>query len=68
MSEGSPPRSRGGGEPDPARVGLCPSCRHVRVLSSPKGSTFLLCQLAKADPSLPKYPPQPRMVCSGYVR
>jgi hypothetical protein len=50
------------------RDGLCPSCRHVRTVTSERGSVFLLCQLAREEPSLPRYPPQPRMVCSGYAR
>jgi len=40
----------------------------VRTVCSSRGSTFLLCELAKRDPSLSRYPPQPRMVCSGYER
>ena len=48
--------------------GLCPDCAHLRLIESEKGSTFLLCTLAKSDPSLPRYPPQPRVVCSGFVR
>jgi hypothetical protein len=48
--------------------GLCPQCTHVRCITSAKGSTFLLCELARSDPSFPKYPPQPRMVCAGFAR
>jgi hypothetical protein len=40
----------------------------VRVIASDKGSRFLLCELSRRDSSLPRYPPQPRMVCSGYER
>ena len=47
-------------------AGLCPSCAHVRVVTSGKGSTFLLCGLAKTDARFPKYPPQPRMECPGH--
>ncbi len=54
-----PPRS------DPRR-GLCPICRHVRVIESERGSRFLLCSKAKEDPSFPRYPPQPRLACAGY--
>jgi len=48
--------------------GLCPTCRHVRPVSSSKGSTFLLCGLAAADPTFPRYPPQPVLVCRGHQR
>jgi hypothetical protein len=51
-----------------ARHGLCPLCIHVRRITSAKGSTFLLCELAQSDPRFPKYPPQPRLVCSGFAR
>jgi hypothetical protein len=34
----------------------------LRVLTSGKGSTFLMCQ----EPSLPKYGPQPVLACRGY--
>lgn len=46
--------------------GLCPSCVHVQLVTSSKGSTFLLCGLSKTDARFPKYPPQPRMVCAGF--
>lgn len=48
--------------------GLCPDCRHVRVVANDRGSTFLRCGLAAADPRFPKYPPQPVLACSGYRR
>jgi hypothetical protein len=59
------------GEPPPWRPepgGLCPLCRHVKVLTSDRGSTFYLCLRAKRDPSLPRYPAQPRLVCRGFER
>jgi hypothetical protein len=54
--------------PRPGPGGLCPLCRHVKVLTSDRGSTFYLCQLAKRDSGLPRYPPQPRLVCRGFER
>jgi hypothetical protein len=48
--------------------GLCPSCRHLRRVESPKGSTFLRCGRSDADPAYPKYPPQPVVVCRGHER
>jgi len=57
-----PPTER----PRPGPGGLCPVCRHVKLLRSDRGSTFLLCQRSKQDPAYPRYPPQPRMVCAGF--
>jgi hypothetical protein len=56
--DGARPRDRGG---------LCPRCRHVREVHSERGSRFLLCTLAKRDPDLPRYPPQPRLECPGFA-
>jgi hypothetical protein len=46
--------------------GLCPNCRHVRIVRAPGGSTFLLCELSRKDPAYRRYPAQPRMVCAGF--
>jgi hypothetical protein len=48
--------------------GLCPACRHARPVTSSKGGAFLLCGRAALDPSYPRYPPQPVMVCRGHQR
>lgn len=42
---------------------LCHRCVHLRVVTSGKGSGFLLCR----EPSLPKYPPQPVRACPMFV-
>ncbi len=47
------------------RVGLCRLCRHARIVATPR-STFWLCQRSAADPSFPKYPRLPVIVCRGY--
>ncbi len=47
-------------------IGLCTTCRHVRVLSNARGSTFYLCQLAEIDPRFDKYPRLPVLRCAGY--
>lgn len=47
-------------------IGLCSVCQHVKVVKSAKGSTFILCGLAKADRRLSKYPPLPVMECVGF--
>ncbi len=44
--------------------GLCSTCRHVRVVTSGRGSTFWQCR----HPDLPKYPPIPVRSCRGYER
>jgi hypothetical protein len=38
----------------------------MRLVVTPKGSRFLLCQLSKTDSSFPKYAQQPVIRCGGY--
>jgi hypothetical protein len=38
----------------------------MREIVTPKGSRFLLCQLAQTDSNYPKYPPQPVVRCEGH--
>jgi hypothetical protein len=38
----------------------------VRRIVSDRGSVFLLCTRAREDPTLPRYPPQPRRACHGF--
>ena len=57
----------GPGKP-PTRVGLCADCAFSRVIESPRGSTFYLCERSRTDPAFPKYPPLPVLRCCGYVR
>lgn len=54
--------------PLPGYGGLCAVCRHARPVTSSKGSRFLLCGLAAADPAFPRYPPQPVLLCAGHQR
>ena len=42
---------------------LCHRCRHLRVIRSARGSSFLMCQ----EPSLPKYTAQPVRTCRGFA-
>lgn len=51
----------------PAAPGLCASCVHLRLLSSPR-SVFVRCGLADEDPAFVRYPPLPVRACSGYCR
>lgn len=47
-------------------IGLCAFCKHVKVIKSAKGSTFIMCNLAKMDTRLSKYPSLPVIECIGY--
>ncbi len=47
---------------EPFPESLCHRCVHLRLVTSGKGSTFLMCQ----EPSLPKYPPQPVRACPRF--
>jgi hypothetical protein len=48
------------------RHSLCTHCGHAREIVSGKGSRFLLCLRAVPQSGLPKYPPQPVLVCAGF--
>ncbi len=52
--------------PSDLRAGLCANCLNARLVTSDKGSTFLFCELSRADPLFPKYPPLPVLSCSGF--
>lgn len=45
---------------------LCEDCGLVRVVATPKGSRFLLCERSRTDPRFAKYPPQPVAACVGF--
>jgi hypothetical protein len=42
---------------------LCHTCLHLRLITSARGSTFLMC----LEPSLPKYPRQPVVACERHT-
>jgi len=50
----------------PARVGLCLSCAHCRVVTSSRGPVFYLCERSTTDPAFPRYPALPVLSCHGY--
>jgi len=50
------------------RVGLCATCKHVRVVRSDRGSVFYQCKLAATDPRFPQYPALPVLVCAGFEK
>jgi len=67
---GSPQAAAGGHVPSPIdrRQGLCHACSHARIIRSDRGSSFLLCGLARTDARFLKYPPQPVVECAGFRR
>ena len=46
-------------------IGLCLTCRHARVLHTPR-STFWHCARAATDPRFDKYPRLPVLRCAGH--
>jgi hypothetical protein len=47
-------------------AGLCADCRHARRTANRRGSVFVLCARAAADPDFPRYPPLPVLRCPGH--
>ena len=47
-------------------AGLCDTCRHQRLVSNTRGSTFSLCERSRTDPAFPRYPRLPVLACRGY--
>ena len=48
-------------------IGLCATCRAVRIVQSTHGSTFYLCQRSEVDARFVKYPRLPVLRCAGYA-
>ena len=46
--------------------GLCAGCAHVRVITSARGTSFVLCGLSRVDERFPKYPRLPVVTCVGF--
>jgi hypothetical protein len=46
-------------------VGLCPGCRHARVVETPN-SRFWLCGRSVTDSRFARYPRLPVLECPGY--
>jgi hypothetical protein len=53
-------------KPKDQEVGLCRSCRNVRLVRSDRGSTFYRCELATTDARYSPYPRLPVLRCAGY--
>ncbi len=49
-------------------VGLCATCKWVRIATNKRGSVFYRCLRADTDPRFVKYPPLPVLRCPGYDR
>jgi hypothetical protein len=49
-------------------AGLCDSCRHQRLVSNTRGSTFSLCERSRTDPAYARYPRLPVDRCRGHER
>lgn len=49
----------------PTHPGLCATCRHLRLLASPR-SVFVRCARAKVDPGYVRYPRLPVLACPGH--
>lgn len=47
-------------------AGLCDTCRHLRRITSDRGSVFYQCRLAWVDPRFARYPRLPVLACEGY--
>jgi hypothetical protein len=52
----------------PPPAGLCDGCRHARVITSGRGSRFILCERSRTDPRFPRYPALPVVACDGFER
>jgi hypothetical protein len=53
-----------GGSPPP---GQCATCVYAQIVTSSRGSSFVLCKRALTDPAFQKYPRLPVTQCPGYV-
>jgi len=51
---------------NPAAVGLCATCRWMRMVTNRRGSVFYRCARADDDPRFVRYPPLPVLACPGY--
>ena len=47
-------------------IGMCTTCKYVKVIKSARGSMFVMCNRAKVDSRLAKYPVLPVIHCPGY--
>jgi hypothetical protein len=53
-------------DPSGPPPGLCRACRHSRLIETPRGSTFRLCERSATDPRFSRYPALPVLRCAGF--
>lgn len=51
---------------EPTWGSVCEACAWLRVIHTPKGSRFLMCERSQTDRRFAKYPPQPLAACIGF--
>jgi len=51
----------------PGTAGLCATCTHAQIVTSSKGSSFVLCRLSEYDPVFRRYTTLSVIVCPGYA-
>jgi len=51
----------------PQHAGLCATCAHVRVVTTPR-SRFVLCERSRTSADFPRYPRLPVLACRGHER
>jgi hypothetical protein len=57
---------RSGQADDFQGAGLCATCVHAQVVTSSRGSRFLLCRVSAVDPRYPRYPSLPVLQCAAF--
>ena len=56
------------GEHPTDAAGLCAACAHSRVVTSARGSGFVLCGLSRTDERFAKYPRLPVLAGVGFEK
>lgn len=46
---------------------LCETCTHAQIVTSSKGSSFVLCRLSETDSAFCRYPILPVVACPGHT-
>ena len=53
---------------DISHVGLCLDCKYSKHVEAKEDTVYFLCHRFFTDPTFPKYPRLPVLLCSGYVK
>ena len=48
--------------------GLCAACANARMVTSARGTSFVLCGLSRTDERFARYPRLPMLACAGFAR